>query len=62
MQKPKPTASMETSSSEAYDAYVRQAVQAAIDDPAPNVPHEEAKIYFAKKRAELRRRLAEGKR
>lgn len=62
MQKPEPTAPVETSSSEAYDAYVRQAVQTAIDDPAPGVPHEVAEIYFAKKRAELRRRLAEGKR
>ncbi|MCD4504500.1 hypothetical protein LQR30_10315 [Chromobacterium piscinae] len=62
MQKPKQTELVATSSSEAYDAYVRQAVQAAIDDPAPGVPHEEAEIYFAKKRAELLSRLADGKR
>ncbi|MEW4339702.1 antitoxin PaaA2 family protein [Chromobacterium vaccinii] len=37
----------------AYDSYVREAVQAALDDPAPGVPHEEAKALFAAKRAAL---------
>ncbi|WP_337882607.1 hypothetical protein [Chromobacterium haemolyticum] len=58
MQKSEPTVSLEEASPEAYDAYVHQAVQAAIDDPSPGVPHEEAKIYFAKKRAELLSHLA----
>ena len=37
-----------------YDEYVRQAVQAALDDPRPGIPHEEAEHYFALKRAALR--------
>lgn len=53
MQKPKLTASMKTSSSEAYDAYVRQAVQSALDDLRPSIPHQEAEHYFALKRAAL---------
>lgn len=36
-----------------YDEYVRQAVQAALDDPRPGIPHEEAERYFALKRAAL---------
>lgn len=40
-----------------YDEYVRQAVQAALDDPRPGIPHEEAKRYFALKRAALLQRL-----
>lgn len=58
MQKPEPTVPLEVTSPEAYDAYIRQAVQATIDDPSPGVSHEDAKIYFAKKRAELLSRLA----
>ncbi|MEN6078571.1 hypothetical protein [Chromobacterium piscinae] len=59
MQKFEPTLPMEMSSSTAYDAYVRRAVQAAIDDPAPGIPHEKAKIDFANKRAALLSRLAD---
>ncbi|WP_371926413.1 hypothetical protein [Chromobacterium sp. IIBBL 290-4] len=40
----------------AYNDYVRQAVQAALDDPRPSIPHEEAKLYFAHKRAILLQR------
>ncbi|WP_440029714.1 antitoxin PaaA2 family protein [Chromobacterium amazonense] len=40
----------------AYDTYVREAVQAALDDPTPGVPHEEAKSAFAAKRAALPQR------
>lgn len=40
-----------------YDEYVRQAVQAALDDPRPGIPHEEAERYFVLKRAALRQRL-----
>ncbi|WP_445989458.1 hypothetical protein ACSVCE_13610 [Chromobacterium haemolyticum] len=58
MQKPEPTVPLEVTSPKAYDAYIRQAVQATIDDPSPGVSHEDAKIYFAKKRAELLSRLA----
>ncbi|AUH52524.1 hypothetical protein CXB49_17855 [Chromobacterium sp. ATCC 53434] len=39
-----------------YDEYVRQAVQAALDDPRPGIPDEEAKHYFALKRATLLQR------
>lgn len=45
-------------SATAYDQYVRQAVQAALDDPRPDIPHEEAKRYFALKRATLLQRAA----
>ncbi|KUM03786.1 hypothetical protein AWB61_20140 [Chromobacterium sp. F49] len=39
-----------------YNEYVRQAVQAALDDPRPGVSHEEAEHYFALKRATLLQR------
>lgn len=39
-----------------YDEYVRQAVQAALDDPRPGIPDEEVKHYFALKRAALLQR------
>ncbi|WP_426713942.1 hypothetical protein [Chromobacterium violaceum] len=43
-------------SATAYNEYVRQAVQAALDDPRLDIPHEEAKRYFALKRATLLQR------
>ncbi|MEO2219647.1 hypothetical protein ABGV49_21550 [Chromobacterium vaccinii] len=43
-----------------YDEYVRQAVQAALDDPRPGIPHEEAEHYFALKRAALLQRSKSG--
>ena len=39
-----------------YNEYVRQAVQAALDDPRPSIPHEQAKRDFALKRAALLQR------
>ncbi|TDB48692.1 hypothetical protein [Photorhabdus luminescens] len=41
----------------AYDAWFRKQVQAAIDDPHPSVPHEEAKAQFAAKKAALRKEI-----
>ena len=43
-----------------YDAWFRAKVQEALDDPRPGVPGEEVEAYFAKKRAELRARIAKG--
>lgn len=43
-----------------YDAWFRAQVQEALDDPRPGVPGEEVEAYFAKKRAELRARIASG--
>lgn len=40
----------------AYDNYFREAVQAAQEDPAPGIPHEQAQTLFATKRAELLKR------
>ncbi|WP_146176744.1 hypothetical protein [Chromobacterium sp. Panama] len=59
MHKSEPTEFLETSSATDYDTYVRQAVQAAINDPAPSVPDEEVKAYFAKKRMEILSRLVD---
>ncbi len=36
-----------------YDAYFRSAVQAALDDATPGIPHEKVKHDFAIKRAAL---------
>ncbi len=38
----------------AYDAWFRNQVQAAIDDPRPRVPHDQAKARFAARKAALR--------
>ncbi|WP_225770454.1 type II toxin-antitoxin system RelB/DinJ family antitoxin [Inquilinus sp. Marseille-Q2685] len=46
---------------ETYDAWFRRKVQEAIDDPRPSIPHEEVEAEFARRRAETRRKLAEGK-
>ncbi|MEN3033278.1 hypothetical protein [Chromobacterium amazonense] len=44
----------------AYDSYVREAVQASLDDPAPSIPDEQAEARMAIKRAALLQRLAKG--
>lgn len=36
-----------------YDTYVRQAVQAALDDPSPGIPDDVVEREFALKRAAL---------
>ncbi len=42
-----------------YDEWLRAAVQAAIDDPRPSIPHEEVEAHFkALREAAKRRRLA----
>ena len=41
----------------AYDQWFRGQVQAAMDDPAPSIPDEQVRDYFAAKRAELRKRM-----
>jgi DNA-damage-inducible protein J len=43
-----------------YDAWFRAKVQEALDDPRPGIPGEEVEAYFAKRRAELRARIASG--
>lgn len=43
-----------------YDAWFRAQVQDALDDPRPGIPGDEVEAYFAKKRAELRARIANG--
>lgn len=43
----------------AYDTWFREEVQASIDDPRPNLPGEDVEAHFAKKRAALRKRIAE---
>ncbi|WP_046168003.1 hypothetical protein [Chromobacterium vaccinii] len=53
---PKLTPPTTPKSAIAYDEYVRQAVRAALDDPRPNIPHEQAKRDFALKRATLLQR------
>lgn len=45
---------------EEYDAWFRAKVQEALDDPRPRIPGEEVEAYFAKKRADLRARIAKG--
>ena len=34
----------------AYDAWFRQKVQEALDDPRPAIPHDEVEALFAKRR------------
>ncbi|MHB1103403.1 MAG: type II toxin-antitoxin system RelB family antitoxin [Devosia sp.] len=41
-----------------YDAWFRAQVQEALDDPRPTIPGDEVEEYFAKRRAELRRKIA----
>jgi DNA-damage-inducible protein J len=43
-----------------YDAWFRTQVQEALDDPRPGIPDEEVRAHFAKRREELRRKIAAG--
>ena len=45
---------------EEYEAWFRARVQEALEDPRPGIPGEEVEAEFAKKRAELRARIANG--
>jgi PaaA2-like antitoxin len=42
----------------AYDKWLKEQVQEAIDDPRPSVPNEEVKKHFAGRREALRKRIA----
>lgn len=44
----------------AYDAWFRQKVQEALDDPRPAIPHEEVEAHFAKRREAALARAAKG--
>lgn len=39
-----------------YDAWFRAKVQEALDEPGPGIPGEEVEAFFAKKRAEWRKK------
>lgn len=41
----------------AYDKWFRAQVQASIDDPRPDIPHEQVTSEFAARRAALRQRV-----
>lgn len=41
----------------AYDKWFRSRVQAALDDPRPSIPHEEVSARWAKKRAQLLKKV-----
>lgn len=41
----------------AYDSWLREQVQEALDDPRPSIPHDEIKEEFAARRAALRKRI-----
>ena len=41
-----------------YDAWVREQVQEALDDPSPGIPHEKANREMAEFKAEVMRKLA----
>jgi len=43
-----------------YDAWVRQQVQEALDDPSPTFSHEEVQRYMAEVKADVARKLASG--
>ena len=40
-----------TSSSEEYDAWFRAKVMEALNDPAPDTPHDEVEAYFVDRKA-----------
>lgn len=44
----------------AYDAWFREKVQEALDDPRPAIPHDQVEAHFAKRRAAARRKASEG--
>jgi DNA-damage-inducible protein J len=42
-----------------HDAWFRAKVQEALDDPRPDIPHEQVEVHFAKRRAAaLRKKTA----
>ena len=41
----------------AYDRWFRSQVQVALDDPRPSIPHEEVSARWAKKRAQLLKKV-----
>ncbi|WP_373997161.1 hypothetical protein [Duganella sp. SG902] len=41
-----------------YDAWVRQQIQEALDEPRPGIPHSAVKKKFAARRAALLKKLA----
>lgn len=43
----------------AYDAWFRAKVQEALDDPRPPLSNEDVKAHFARRRAEILKRIAE---
>ena len=45
--------------SAAYDKWLAAEIQAAIDDPRPNISNEQVKTHFAEIRAALRKRIAD---
>ena len=49
-----------TVDSDAYDAWFRAKVQEALDDPSDPIPDEEVRAHFARRRAELLRKVAKG--
>jgi DNA-damage-inducible protein J len=44
----------------AYDAWFRQKVQEALDDPRPAIPHEAVEAHFAKRRETALAKAAKG--
>jgi len=44
----------------AYDKWLREKVQASIDDPRPSISGEDVEAYFAKKRDAVRKRIQQG--
>ena len=45
-----------------YDAWVRQQVQEALDDPSPTFSHEEVQLHMDQVKADVARKLASGER
>ena len=43
-----------------YDAWFRAKVLEALNDPGPDIPHDEVEAYFAERRAASRRKANEG--
>ena len=43
----------------AYDSWVRAKVQEALDDPRPDIPHEDVEAEFAARRAATLRKLGD---
>jgi DNA-damage-inducible protein J len=40
-----------------YDAWFRAAIQEALDDPRPLIPHAEVEAHFAKRRSDALRKV-----